>query len=183
MRRVVGLLIAATGLGLAACSSGPSSTGGPPARLGSSLAAWQATRAGAGNGGYGSAIVVDGQSAAQFTAVTSTGGKVTGWHQVFPAGSTLAHAEAAVRGSLPADARQTASWRGSFSGGSGYCEFISYQSASLASQLGTAVPTPTESNIGAKFYEVTPHRSGSPSIATVNSAQVTATPYTLGEPC
>ena len=162
MRRVVGLLIAATGLGLAACSSGPSSTGGPPARLGSSLAAWQATRAGAGNGGYGSAIVVDGGSTDATCALATA---------------------AAVRGSLPADARQTASWRGSFSGGSGYCEFISYQSASLASQLGTAVPTPTESNIGAKFYEVTPHRAGSPSIATVNSAQVTATPYTLGEPC
>jgi hypothetical protein len=170
-------------LALAACSSGPSSSAGPPARLGSSLTAWQATRGSTGNGGYGSTIAVAGQSTTQFTAVTTTDGKVTGWHQVFPAGTSLSHAEAAVRDALPADARQTASWRGSFSGGGGYCEFVSYQSSSLASQLGTAAPTPAASNIGAKFYQVTPHRSGSPSIATVNSAQVSATPYTLGAPC
>jgi hypothetical protein len=182
-RRVLSVLIAATGLALAACSSGPSSSGGPPARLGSSLATWQATRGSDGNGGYGSTIAVDGQSTAQFTAVATTDAKVTGWHQVFPSGTSLGHAEAAVRDALPADARQTASWRGSFSGGGGYCEFVSYQSASLASQLGTSVPTPTESNIGAKFYQVTPHHAGSPSIATVNSTQVSTTPYTLGEPC
>jgi hypothetical protein len=175
--------MAASGLALAACSSGPSSSGGPPARLGSSLTAWQATRTSAGNGGYGSTIAVDGQSTAQFTAVTTTNGKVTGWHQVFPASTSLGHAEAAIRDALPTDARQTASWRGTFLNGEGYCEFVSYQSTSLASQLGTAAPTPAASNIGAKFYEVTLHRSGSPSIATVNSAQVSATPYTLGKPC
>jgi hypothetical protein len=129
------------------------------------------------------AFVVDGQSTAQFAAVTTDDGKVTGWHQVFPAHGSLAHAEADVRDALPSDARQTASWRGTFSGGSGYCEFVSYSSASLASQLGTAVPSPSGGNIGVKFYEVTPHRSGSSSIATVNSAQVRAEPYTLGEQC
>jgi hypothetical protein len=187
-RQVVGTLTAAVGLGLAACSTGPSAGTaavgpGPPARLGSSLAAWQASRAGMGPGGYGSAIVVNGRSTAQFTVVTADDGKVTGWHQVFPAHSSLAHAEAGVRDALPADARQTASWRGSFAGGGGYCEFVSYQSASLASQLGTAPPTPAGSNIGVEFYDVTPHRPGSPSIATVNSAQVSARPYTLGEHC
>jgi hypothetical protein len=182
-RRVVSVLIAAMGVALAACSSGPSSSAGPAARLGSSLPAWQATRASAGNGGYGSTIAVDGQSTAQFTAVTTTDGKVTGWHQVFVAGTSLGHAEAAVRDTLPTDARQTGSWRGSFLNDGGYCEFVSYQSSSLASHLGTAAPTPTVSNIGAKFYEVTSHRSGSPSIATVNSAQVSATPYTLGSHC
>jgi hypothetical protein len=182
-RRFIGVLIAAMGLALAACSSSPSSSGGPPARLGSSLTAWQATRGSAGNGGYGSSIAVNGQSMAQFTAVTTTNGKVTGWHQVFSAGTTLGHAEAAVRGALPEDARQTASWRGAFVDGGEYCEFVSYQSTSLASQLGTAAPTPAGSNIGAKFSEVTPHRSGSASIATVNSAQVSATPYALGAHC
>jgi hypothetical protein len=187
-RWLVGTVIAAVGLGLAACSSSPSagvhvSTPGPPARLGSSLAAWQATRGGTGDGGYGSTVVVNGQSRAQFTVVTTTGGKVTGWHQVFPANSSLAHAEAAVRGVLPADARQTASWRGTFAGGGAYCEFVSYQSASLASHLGTTAPSAATSNIGVKFYQVTPHRSGSSSIATVNSAQVAANPYTLGQHC
>jgi hypothetical protein len=188
-RGLVGTVVVAMGLGLAACSSGPSTIvhvsthPGPPARLGSSIAAWQATRGGTGDGGYGSTVVLNGQSRAQFTVVTTTGGKVTGWHQVFPVNSSLAHAEAAVRGALPADARQTASWRGTFAGGGAYCEFVSYQSASLASRLGTTAPSPTASNIGVKFYQVTPHRSGSSSIATVNSAQVSAKPYTLGQHC
>lgn len=127
--------------------------------------------------------MVNGRSTAQFDAVTTDDGKVTGWHQVFPVHSSLAHAEATVRDALPADARQTASWRGTFSGGGGYCEFVSFQSASLASQLGTTAPTPADSNIGVKFYEVTPDRSGSSSIATVNAAQVRAEPYSLGEHC
>jgi hypothetical protein len=179
--------MASMGLGLVACSSGPSTSihvsrsAGPPARLGSSLRAWQTNRG--GNGGYGSAIVVDGRSTTQFTAVTTDDGMVTGWHQAFTAHTSLAHAEVGVRSALPVDARQTASWRGTFSGGGGYCEFVSYQSASLASQLGTTAPSPTGSNIGVKFYEVTPHHPGSSSIATVNSAQVSATPYTLGQPC
>jgi len=126
---------------------------------------------------------VNGTSTAQFTDVTTTDGKVTGWHQVFGAGSRLAQAEAAVRAALPTDARQTGSWRGTFSGGGGFCEFVSYQSASQGSQLGTAVPSTSESNIGAKFYEETSHGSGAASIATVNSAQISAKPYTQGEPC
>ncbi len=186
---MVGALLAATGVGLAACSSGPSTSAdpptraGPPARLGSSLTAWRATRGGPGNGGYGSAIVVNGRSTPQLDAVTTDDGEVTGWHQVFPTHSSLAHAEAAVRDALPADARQTASWRGTFSGGGGYCEFVSFQSTSLALQLGTTAPTPADGNIGVKFYEVTPDRSGSSSIATVNAAQVRAESYTLGEHC
>jgi hypothetical protein len=188
-RWVVGTLVVAVGLGLAACSNGsaasagPSVRSGPPARLGSSLTAWQATRAGSGDGGYGSAVVVNGRSTAQFTLVTTTDGRVTGWHQAFPAHSSLAHAEAGIRDALPADARQTASWRGTFSDGGGYCEFVSYQSASLAAQLGTAAPTPADGNIGVELYEVTPHRSGASSIATVNVAQMSAKPYTLGEHC
>jgi hypothetical protein len=175
--------MAVAALALAACSSSPSSSGGPPARLGSSLTTWQATRPSAGDGGYGSTIAVDGQSTAQFAAVNTTDGKVTGWHQVFVVGTSLGHAEAAVRDALPTDARQTGSWRGMFPNDGGYCEFVSYQSSSLASQLGTAAPAPTDSNIGAKFYEITSHRTGSPSIATVNSAQVSATPYTVGAQC
>jgi hypothetical protein len=181
--------MASMGLGLVACSSGPSTSvhvsrsAGPPARLGSSLTAWQAIRDGRGNGGYGSAIVVNGRSTARFTAVNTIDGKVTGWHQAFPAHTSLAHAEVGVRAALPVDARQTASWRGTFSGGGGYCEFVSYQSASLASQLGTTAPSPAGSNVGVKFYAVTPHHPGSSSIATVNSAQVSATSYTLGQHC
>jgi hypothetical protein len=143
---------------------------------------WQATHPATGDG-YGRAIAVDGGSTPQFTDVTTTDGKVTGWHQVFPAGTHLARAEAAARTALPSDARQTASWRGTFSSGGGFCEFVSYQSASLASKLGAAPPSSSGSNIGAKFYEETSHGSGAASIATVNSAQVRAAPYSQGESC
>jgi hypothetical protein len=104
-----------------------------------------------------------------------------GWHQVFPAHTSLAHAEATVRDALPADTRQTASWRGTFAGGGRYCEYVSYESTSLASQLGS--PSPAGSTIGVEFYQATTNASGSPSIATVNSAQVRAESYTLGERC
>lgn len=176
-------MLAASGLGLAACSSSPAPhvSSGPPARLGSSLTDWQATRPATADG-YGQAITVNGTSTAQFTHVTTTDGKVTGWHQVFPAGSRLARAEAAVRTVLPTDARQTASWRGTFAGG-GFCEFVNYQSVSLASKLGTAAPAPSEANIGAKLYEETSHGPGAASIATPNSAQVGAKPYTQGQSC
>lgn len=115
--------------------------------------------------------------------MATTEGKVTGWRQAFSSGTRLAQAEAALRAGLPTDARQTASWRGSFAAGAGFCEFVNYQSASLASQLADTKAPSAGSNIGAAFYEETPHSPGSSSIATVNSATVRATPYTQGEPC
>ena len=155
------LLIAATGLALAACSRGPSLSGGPPARLGSSLAAWQATRGSDGNGGYGSTIAVGGQSAAQFTAVATTGAKGSPdgirYSRPAPAWATPRPRSATPCRRMPA--------RPPHGGGHSPVEVVtassvSYQSASLASQLGTAVPTPTESNIGARIHELTPHRLG-----------------------
>jgi hypothetical protein len=128
-------------------------------------------------------VTVDGTPTAEFTDLATNRGRVTGWHQVFPAGSRLARAEASVRAALPADARQVASWRGSFAVGGRHCEFVDYQSVSLASQLGSAVPTSSEGDIGVKFYEATSHGPGTSGIATVNSAQVSAEPFTQGEPC
>ena len=183
--RAVGVILAASGLGLAACSSPPASSApsGPPARLGSTLTQWQATRPASGDGGYGRAIPIDGTTTAEYTDVTTHQGRVVGWHQVFPAGSRLARAEAAVRTALPTDARQTASWRGADAGGGGFCEVVNYQSASLASVLGTGAPTSSGGAIGAEFYERTSHGAGSPSIATVNAATVQSAPFTQGEPC
>ena len=184
-RRAVGVVLAASGLGLAACSGAPSASppSGPPARLGSSLTAWQATRPAAGGSGYGRTVTVDGASRAQYSDVTTAAGKVTGWHQAFPAGTRLARAEAAVRAALPTDARQTASWRGTFARGEGLCEFVNYQSVSLAGLLGTAAPDPSGSNIGARFYEATSPGPASTSIADINSAQVSTAPATQGESC
>lgn len=178
-------------LGLAACSSG-SGTSVQPSRpgvavLGAKTTVWRsghATTSDAGSGpGYGTSVTIDGHSVPQSTSVKESDGRVVGWTMTFPAGTRLASAEKLIRAQLPLDARQTASWRGSFGTADSHCEFVNFQSATLAGSLGTATPSASQDNIGVEVYEITPHRSGLSSIAIVNSAVVNAKPNVLGQGC
>jgi hypothetical protein len=187
MKRVMVLsVLALSTLGLTACSSGSSAPTpkAPPgvAVLGVTTATWQSGHA-ANAGGYGSSVTINGKSMPQFTSIKESGGRVVGWHMTFPAHTKLPAAEALVRAQLPKDARQTASGRNDFAQAATYCEFVNYQSATLAGSLGTPVPTGAQGNVGVVLYEITPQHSGSSSIASVNAADVSTTPVTAGQPC
>ncbi|HTZ09865.1 MAG TPA: hypothetical protein VMB72_12375 [Acidimicrobiales bacterium] len=173
-----------------ACSGGgPSATPTtlPPgvAVLGASYGTWlrghPAVQAG-GQSGYGTAVRLDGTTVPEFTDVRRQGGRVVALHMTLPAGS-LERAERLVRAQLPTDALQTASWRGDFASADGHCEFVNYQSASLARHLGVAAPTGSTADIGTSLYERTAHGRGSPSIATVNSADLSTTPAGPSQSC
>ena len=187
VNRVIALSgVSLLALGLAACSSGGSSAPKPvrpgAAVLGATTAAWQSGLV-ANSGGYGSSVTINGKSVPEYTAVKEAGGRVVGWHMTFGADTRLPAAEALVRTRLPTDSRQTASGRGDFARAATYCEFVDYQSATLATSLGTTAPTGAQANIGVTFYEITPTRTGSSSIATVNAADVTTTPISLDQRC
>ena len=186
-RWLTGVLMVTSAAGLAGCSGSPPSTAPAAtvhaAGLGAPLATWTATRPSTGDGGYGRTITVDGTPTAEFTHVTTVEGRVTGWQQAFPAGTRLADAEASLRAALPADARQTASWRGDAASGGGTCEFVNYQSDLLASRLRTAAPAASGSNIGASFTDDTTSGTPAPVITTVNTARAGTAPYVEGQPC
>ena len=175
----------------AACSSSsqpPATTVAPGvAVLGASFAVWVSGHppiSAGGESGFGSAVTIDGRSVPQFTDVHQLSGRVVSMHLTLPAGTHLAAAEQLVRAQVPSDARQTASWRASFSGGPvAYCEFVNYQSAVLARSLGIPPPPSSAANIGTSLYERTPDRPGSPSIVTVNSADISTAANVIGKAC
>ena len=188
-RWVLGALVGSA-VALAACSSGsanpsPSTTVHPGvAVLGATTAEWQSAHPSntvGGSAGYGSSVTVDGRSVPQFTAVATRGGRVVGFHMSFPPATRLATAEQLVRSELPTDVEQTASWRGTFRSTGGYCEFVNYKSAKLATQVPTA--TASASNVGLKVYQIKNGKTGSPSIRIVNSADVSTTPGVVGQAC
>ena len=177
---------------LAACSSGNgSSTTTTVARgaavLGTPYTVWVAVHPPitvGGVSGYGRTVSVAGDTAPEFTDVHQLDGRVISFHMTLPATTHIAAAEQLVRAQLPSDARQTASWRGSFRGDpAASCEFVNYQSTILARSLGIAPPPPSSANIGTSLYERSAHRPGSPSISTVNSADLSTTANTVGESC
>jgi hypothetical protein len=196
MRRQRGLLaVIPIALAVASCSSNSgtsaSSTTTSPAKhgvavLGATVAAWQSGHvqgsSTAGGPGYGPTVSINGHTVDQFSSVQEQGGKITGWHMTFPAGTHLAKAEALVRAQLPVDVRQTASGRNTFANG-GYCEFVDFQSDMLAAALGTPAPTGSNGNIGVTLYEVTPHGSGTASNVTVNAADISTVPRATGQGC
>jgi hypothetical protein len=87
-----------------------------------------------------------------------------------------------VRPLLPADAQQTASWRGSFGPGR-YCEFVNFRSKTLAKGLGTGVPPGIREQHRATIYNTSPGRSGTSSTEGVNSAGVGIHSHTQGRTC
>jgi hypothetical protein len=198
-RGLAATLVCCVGLVFAACSSSPAavttstaSTGasthtvpGTTAELGASLSSWKVahvpTTAGT-TAGYGPIVTVNGRKVPEFTALHVSGGKVVGWHLSFGSATHLAVAENLVRQLLPADAQQTASWRGTFGPGR-YCEFVDFRSKALAQTLATAVPPASGSNIGATIYYTSPKQSGTPSIEEVNSADVGIHSHTQGQTC
>jgi hypothetical protein len=198
VRGATAALVCGVGLVFAACSSSPAAqttttastapsthASGSSAELGATLSAWKAahtpTTAGT-TAGYGSIVTVNGRKVPEFTALQVSGGKVVGWHLSFGSATHLASAENAVRQLLPADAQQTASWRGSFAAGR-YCEFVNFRSKTLAEALGTRVPPASGSNIGAAIYSTSPQGSGTSSIELVNSADVGIHSHTQGQTC
>jgi hypothetical protein len=174
-----------------ACSSGGSSTTTTVAPgvavLGASYAVWvrahPSVTAG-GVAGYGNVVTVYGQSVPEFTDVRQLNGRVISMHLTLPASTHLAAAESLVRAQLPTDARQTASWRGVYSGSPpAYCEFVNYQSVILAHSLGIAPPPSSAANIGTSLSDRTRDRSGSSSIAAVNSAVISTAANVVGQAC
>ena len=177
---------------LAACSS--TKTSSPTtttvaqgnATLGARFSVWvhahPAIRVG-GVSGYGQSVPRANGSIPQYTDVTQRDGRVVSMRLNLPEGTHLASAESEVRDNLPTDARQAASWRGSFAGKPvAYCEFVNYQSAALAHSFGVAPPRGSTANIGTSFYEQTGTRHSS-SIVMVNTAEVSSTPKVLGTTC
>ncbi|HXW39328.1 MAG TPA: hypothetical protein VEJ44_06500, partial [Acidimicrobiales bacterium] len=114
-------------------------------------------------------------------------GKVVSMLVNLPSGTHLAAAVGFVRAQLPPDARQTASWRGTFpitaAGPAAYCEFINYESDDLARSLGIPPPAAMAANIGVSFYQETGQRAGSSNIATVNTAAVSTAANVPGSSC
>jgi hypothetical protein len=179
------------GVVLAACSSGsssPTTTVTPGVGvLGAPYSVWVRSHPPVtvdGVSGYGATVTVAGRSTPEFTNVRQLDGRVVSLHLSLAQLTRLAAAEAQVRAQLPSDARQTASWRGSFSGSqAGHCEFVNYQSQTLAHSLGTSAPTSAIANIGTSLYERTSGAPGAASIARVNSADISTAANVVGATC
>ncbi len=189
MKRIASVAVLVSAAALAGCSSDTTSsttstTGAHPAGLGATVESWDATHAAGENGpGYGPSVTRLGKTVNQYSSMQKQGDRFVGWSMAFPAGTKLASAEATVRKVLPSDAKQTQSWRGTFTGASGYCEFVNLQSASLADELSQDAPTGSQANIGLEFYEATANGGAANSIAVVNTANVRDTGFALGDPC
>lgn len=155
--------------------------------LGSSYSSWVRVHPPVtvgGVSGYGGTVSIAGDAVPEFTDVHQLNGRVVGLHLTLPGSTHIAAAEQLVRAQLPSDARQTASWRGSFRGApTATCEFVNYQSTVLARSLGLPLPSPSSANVGTALYERSAHAPASPSIAMVNSADLSTTAATVGEPC
>lgn len=174
-----------------ACSSGGTSTSTTVAPgvavLGASYTVWVRAHpsvSAGGVAGYGNVVTVNGQSVPEFTDVRQLNGRVVSMHLNLPVSTHLAVAEGLVRAQLPTDARQTASWRGVFSGSPpAYCEFVNYQSVILAHSLGIAPPPSSAANIGTSLSDRSRERPGSSSIASVNSAVISTAANVVGQAC
>lgn len=190
-REIIVATLGACILGLAGCSSSSGGASGsttstvPPhaAGLGATTSTWDAAHPqGSDATSFGPVVTVNGKDTDQFRSVSTSNGRITGWQMAFPSSTRLGAAEAMVRAQLPADSRQTASWRGSFAGG-GFCEFVNYSSADLAANLGTTSTSVGGSNIGVKFFDVAANGAKRPAIIHVNSAVVGTTPFGAGQSC
>ncbi len=180
----------AAAIGLAACSSGARSSSttvvhpGHATGLGSTSALWASTHpAGSSPSSFGPPVTRQGKIVDRYTSITTDGDRITGWDMAFQDGTKIAFAERAIGAELPADARQTASWRGTSSGGKSTCEFISLRSDILATMLANGTASSQAANIGLKMYELTPNSAIGPSIATVNSALVRAQAFPTTASC
>jgi hypothetical protein len=154
-------------------TTGPGSAGPSLSGLGATTAAWdahhaRATTSSPGGPSYGPPIPFASGEVEQFTAVKISDGRITGWHMAFRDGTTIANAEQQLYAQLPADARQTASRRSTFTGSTDICEMVAYESASLAKALG-----PGDGTMGVTIFQVGLSGLGSPSIQVVDRAIVT----------
>jgi hypothetical protein len=187
----VSILAVTCGLSLTACSSGSSTptTTAPPgtAVLGAPFGVWVRGHppvSAGGRSGYGSVVAVDNQPVPEFTDVRQLNGKVISFHLSMPDKTKLGPAEVLVRAQLPTDARQTESWRGSFSGApTAYCEFVNYQSDKLATSIGVHPSVGAVPNIGTSLYQRSGGHSGTASIVEVNQANVSTAANSVGDPC
>lgn len=149
-------------------SAGPALSG-----LGATTAEWtahhgRATTSSPDGPSYGPSIPFASGEVEQFTAVKITSGRITGWHMAFRDGTSIANVEQQVYAQLPADARQTASRRSTFTGSTDICEMVAFESASLSKVLGTA-----DGTAGVTLFQVAINGKGSPGIQVVDRAIVT----------
>ena len=149
-------------------SAGPSLSG-----LGATTAEWdahhgRATTGSPGGPSYGPQIPFGRGKVEQFTAVKVDNGRITGWHMAFRDGTAIASSEQQVYAQLPADARQTASRRSTFTGSTDTCEIVTFESATLTKVLGAGNGT-----VGVTLFQVGLTGKGSPSIQVVDRAIVT----------
>lgn len=199
MRTSVTLPAAALGLvamavTVAGCSSGSTvvssaattSTSAPLAAgtligLGATRSVWVTTHRRAGSASEFGPLVRTGAGVrARYSAVRFAEGRVAGWTMSFPFGTRLVPAAALVRVELPADASQTASWRGKVSGSAGVCEIIDYRSARLEAALGTVFPGGA---FGVVFSQLAANGSRASSVTLANTALVGVATAAPGSPC
>jgi hypothetical protein len=149
-------------------SAGPALNG-----LGATTAEWdahhaRATTSSPGGPSYGPQIPFAAGEVEQFTAVKITDGRIAGWHMAFRDGTSIANVEHQVYAQLPADSRQTASRRATFTGSTDICEMVAFESATLTKVLGAA-----DGTVGVTLFQVGITGKGSPSIEVVDRAIVT----------
>jgi hypothetical protein len=186
--RILVVLPVAAGLALAACSGG--GTTSTPARvtgltgLGATKANWDATHkpGSSGSGSYGPSVETGAGTRDRFTEVVVTDGRVAKWTMAFPASTRLADAESAVRGELPVDTTQTASWRGKEASGNGVCEVVDYKSKTLATLTGKG-SSAGAGEFAVSFWQRTSGGSIGPSIVRVNTAFVGLPAMKPQSPC
>jgi hypothetical protein len=174
---------AAPGANGHATTTGPGSAGPALTGLGATRAAWDAHHARAatsspGGPSYGPEVPFASGEVEQFTAVKIAGGRIRGWHMAFRDGTAIANAEQQLYAQLPADARQTASRRSTFTGSTDICEMVSYESASLSKALGAGNGT-----MGVTIFQVGLTGKGSPSIQVVDRAIVSVPAPPLSAHC
>lgn len=187
--RLIGLLSVASGIVVATHSVGgisPSGSSSGPVSgltgLGATQANWARAHGAPSSSGsaYGPSVDTGAGTEARYTAVTFSGGRVSGWVMSFPAGTTVLSADHSLRSDLPTNSQQTSSSRQTASSGSAACEVVGYRSnqLALAFQGNSGL---TNGKFTVSFFEVQPNGSISPSYATVNRAIVGA-PSPVPEP-
>lgn len=170
--------VACVALALAACSSGSGSSTSStphvngPTGLGATTANWAAVHpSGSSGDSFGPSVDTGAGTKDRYTSVTHANGRVTGWNMAFSSGTRLAPAEAQVRRELPADATQTASWRGAVHPGSGACEVVNFKSRTIDRLLGS-VPGFAAGTFAVSFSQRSQSGATAASIVRVNHAVV-----------